>query len=420
MIYPDWEVGVLRIAKLGPGRESYYLQTVGPEPAGEWLGQGPVGSGLTGHVEGDALSALLSGVDPATGAVLGTARDRVKVAGFDLTFAAPKSVSILNGLAEEPVAEQVSAGHVAAVEAAVGYVEDHALGVRRRHGTERVVEPVDGLFGAAFVHRTSRALDPHLHTHVVVANLASDHDGVYSALDGRGIYAHAGAVAALYHSQLRYELATRLGVEWGPLDRGRADVVGITREVRAEFSSRSKEIAAELERFESTPGAPRGDAELAAMKTRRPKEMTATIGDLKPEWRKRALEHGLGPVRLEAAIGRGSGTPRGLGAQDDHRSERVVVRLAERGRDVTRRGVVQAWCFELGDGATASRVSDAADDLLRDLARGSPADTTLDAPGVSERRLPLDSLELGPVPALYMERAVGRGLSRGHDTGLGL
>lgn len=197
---------MLRLSKLGAGREEYYLQAVGLEPPGEWLGRGPQAAGLVGPVGGAELTALMSGRDPRSGQMLGTARNRVRVTGFDLTLAAPKSVSVLHGLADPAVSDEVARGHRAAVSAALHYVEDRALGVRRGRGSERTVERLEGAFGAEFLHRTSRALDPHLHSHVVVANLGRGPDGRFSALDGRGIYAHAGAIGALYHVQLREEL----------------------------------------------------------------------------------------------------------------------------------------------------------------------------------------------------------------------
>ncbi len=80
---------MLRLSKLGPGRERYYLQSVGLEPPGEWLGRGPRSAGLAGEVGAPELTALLNGRDPRSGEVLGTARSRVRVTGFDLTFAAP-------------------------------------------------------------------------------------------------------------------------------------------------------------------------------------------------------------------------------------------------------------------------------------------------------------------------------------------
>ena len=367
---------MLRLSKLGPGREAYYLQAVGLEPPGEWLGRGPASAGLAGEVGAAEFTAFLSGRDPHSGEILGARRNQVRVTGFDLTFAAPKSVSVLYGLADQTVSDAVAEGHRAAVSAALGYVEDRALGVRRGSGSERRVERLDGAFGAAFLHRTSRALDPHLHSHVVVANLGRGPDGRFSALDGRGVYAHAGAIGALYHVQLRDELRTRLGVEWGPLDRGRADLVGIGAEVRRGFSQRSAAIEADLATYTTRESGPIGRGghravEVSSLKTRQPKDLTMGADDLRPSWRQRAIELGLGPARLESVLERGGRARRDKGdlGQDP---EHVVIRLASAGRPVSRRSVVQAWCMELPLGAKVNDVERASDRLLGALSKDGP------------------------------------------------
>jgi conjugative relaxase-like TrwC/TraI family protein len=346
------------------------------------------------------------------------------VNGFDLTFAAPKSVSVLYGLADQPVSDAVAEGHRAAVSAALDYVEDRALGVRRGIGPERTVERLEGAFGAAFLHRTSRALDPHLHSHVVVANLGRGPDGRFSALDGRGIYAHAGAIGALYHVQLREELRVRLGVEWGPLDRGRADLVGINPEVRRGFSQRVAAIEADLATFAAAEaGAIRNGGhravELASLKTRQPKDMTMGADELRPIWRQRAIELGLGPTRLESVMERDS-PGRNSRAEIVQDPEQVVVRLASAGRAVSRRSVVQAWCMELPRGARVEEVERASDRLLGTLARSAGPDIRSEGKvregrGVTERRLPLESLELGPLARRFADQAMERRLAVQRD-----
>ena len=92
------------------------------------------------------------------------------MAGFDLTFSAPKSVSVLFGLGDEEIRARVREAHDVAVSEAVGHLERSAAAVRRGHGGA-IVEEASGLVAAAFRHRTSRAGDPQLHTHVLVANL---------------------------------------------------------------------------------------------------------------------------------------------------------------------------------------------------------------------------------------------------------
>jgi len=163
--------GVLRVSKVRSGGAAYYLEVAagsgtGIEAAGRWTGTGTPELRLSGVVEAADLEAVLAGEDPGTGRVLGTARRQVTVAGFDMTFSAPKSVSLLHALGDGEVGDAVRAGHVRAVEAAVSYVERHALAVRRRQAMLPVPVPttVTGVAAAGFVHRVSRALDPHLHT----------------------------------------------------------------------------------------------------------------------------------------------------------------------------------------------------------------------------------------------------------------
>jgi len=91
------------------------------------------------------------------------------VAGFDLTFRAPKSVSVLWGVADPAVARELGAAHDAAVDAALGYVEREACWGRRGAGGVVQVRG-GGLVAAAFRYRASRDGDPLLHTHVVTGN----------------------------------------------------------------------------------------------------------------------------------------------------------------------------------------------------------------------------------------------------------
>src|SRR5208283_4534088 len=93
-------------------------------------------------------------------------------------------------LGSEDVREQVRAAHEDAATAALGYLERNGARVRRTlaRGEARAVLPAQGLVAAAFMHRASRAPDPHLHSHVLVANLAPGPDGRWSALDARGLF----------------------------------------------------------------------------------------------------------------------------------------------------------------------------------------------------------------------------------------
>ena len=163
------------MAKLGANGAGYYLDSVAAgaeeyytgsgEAPGTWTGSGCAELELAGVVDAQDLRALLAGVAP-DGRRLAAANRRVP--GFDLTFSAPKSVSLLYALGGPEVARAVVAAHDAAAAAALGYLEREACWVRRgRNGVEQV--RASGFVAAGFRHRTSRAGDPQLHTHVVVA-----------------------------------------------------------------------------------------------------------------------------------------------------------------------------------------------------------------------------------------------------------
>src|SRR5919109_2047029 len=188
--------GVLSVAKLTPGQEAYYERSVAAglddyytgrgESPGIWTGRGATILGLEGVVQDRQLGTLIRGVDPLTEERLRrhpkqrtitieridphTDERRIEhkklspVAGYDLTFSAPKSVSLLHALGDEQTRRAVNEAHTSAWQAALAYLEDEACVVRR--GTGGVArEQAEGFVAAAYQHRTSRAQDPHLHTH---------------------------------------------------------------------------------------------------------------------------------------------------------------------------------------------------------------------------------------------------------------
>jgi conjugative relaxase-like TrwC/TraI family protein len=424
---------VLRVAKVRKGGHAYYLEVAGNgtgtgiEAPGVWLGTGAAALGLGGEVTGDALGALLEGDHPVTFERLGRAHDRVTVAAFDLSFCAPKSVSLLHALSPPPVAGEVRAAHVGAVDAALLYVERQAVAVRRPVAGNLVPAAADAVATAGFVHRVSRALDPHLHSHVVMANLGRGPEGNFTALDGRGLYAHAPAAAALYHVQLRHELTTRLGVAWEPVRHGRADVAGIGPDARRAFSQRAAAIAEHLSA--RGLGGPRARA-LAAHATRPARDAQRSVDDLRASWEARAEAVGLGADDLGAVLDR---VPRRAGpSPDPDLGDVVVAELSGRGPTTTRRDVVRAWCGALGQGAPATAVEDAADRMLESMPATVAHVDRLERRGVGERRHVVGGMQVSREPTelerllaargLEMARGPERGGARGlgEDVGFGL
>jgi conjugative relaxase-like TrwC/TraI family protein len=288
---------VTRAGALRSGVEDYYVG--GPEAAGVWVGGGVRALRLSGEVDAVRLDRVLGGAHPATEEPLGRVV-RGRVPGFDLTFSAPKSVSVLFGGGEDRVREAIRDAHDRAVEDALRYVE-RAAGVSRRGAGGAEAVGGRGLVAAAIRHRTSRAGDPQLHTHVLVANLILGADGRWGTVDGRRVYAHAKTAGFLYEMRLRARLSRELGLEWGEVRNGIADVVDVSPTVRRAFSRRRAEIEAELaRRGAASPGA----AQVAALTTRRAKDYRVAPERLAPEWRERAAGLGLDDIAVRNAIER--------------------------------------------------------------------------------------------------------------------
>lgn len=394
---------MLRLGKVGRGGQDYYLAVAagtgtGIEPAGQWSGRGAARLALHGEVTAQALGAVLHGRHPGTAEVLSASHDRVRVAAFDLTFCAPKSVSLLHGLGDPDVAGAVHTSHQQAVSAALGYVERRAAAVRGPASQGRWPEPVDGLVTASFLHRTSRALDPHLHTHAVVANLGAGLDQPWRALDGRGMFAHRAAADAVYHAELRFALTARLGVRFGPVLHGRADIEGIGPEVRAAFSQRAAAIAQDLRR--SGHAGPHA-AELASHVTRPARRVDVSADDLAPWWHERAAALGLGPASLAQVLDSSRPAMPGLSV-----GEEAAALLSRSARPVARRHAVVAVCWSARSGLPAAGVDLAADLVLAQVAARAGVVVPPWAPGVAEQRVAVNHrVEVGQ--ALQTDRGSG-------------
>src|SRR5215210_244632 len=392
--YLDQAHGSLtRTQSVTSGVEDYYLG--GPEAAGEWMGAGAAALGLKGQVGGAALNRVLAGEHPATGAPLGRVLS-ARRPGADLTFSAPKSVSVLFGVGDDGLRAVLRDAHDRAVADALSYMERHAAVTRRGPGGVHQIAG-NGFVAAAFRHRTSRAGDPQLHTHVLVANLTLGADGQWSTLDGRRIYAHAKTAGYLYEARLRSLLTHALGVEWTPVRNGIADIAGVPATVLRAFSRRRADIEAELERHGTTSAAA---AQVAALQTRRGKDHNVTPEQLVPEWRHRAVQVGLTHDLVQALRGRVRSAP--LPAELVERIGRLLAGptgLTEQRATFTRRDVLQALCEQLpaSAGLRTSDVERIADEFLQ-----SPRAIAL---ATGERREVLPLRDGRMIPTVTSERA---------------
>ena len=407
--------GVLSLWKLaaGDGPERYYLEQVaqgrddyyageGEEP-GQWAGAETGGLGLVGLVDDEGFTRLLQSRDPSSGGELRRPMREGAVAGYDLTFRAPKSVSIVWGTCDDTVRREIREAHDHAATQAVGYLEREACWARRgRNGVEQVRG--GGFVAAAFRHRSSRAGDPLLHTHVVVGNLTQGPDGRWTALDGRHLYRHAKTAGFLYQAELRVELTRRLGLEFGPVREGSADLAGVSREVVEHFSQRRAEI---VEHMAEHGGRSTRSAQVAALETRRAKR-ALPVDRMRERWRARAAEQGLGWVERERLLADGGAGPR---AEAPVGPAELLDELTHENSTFGRRDVLQALASSWRAGASVRSVEARADELLATSAVVRLADSQV-AGGAEPRYTTPEMLDIERRLLDGADRRRGQGAAR--------
>ena len=308
-----------KVGEISP-REDYYLR--GGTATGRWHGSGAAELGLEGAVSAQGLVRLFDGQHPATGQQLGRKLRKDGVAAWDLTFSADKSVSLLWAFGDTETRRHVVEAFEEAAAEAMTYMESVASSTRgasRIRVVDRDEEPVlgedgtpryltetwpiqtNGYVSAWFTEFTSRADDPQLHTHVVVANRVKGVDGIWRAIDGRLLYRNKLAAGYLHEAELRSRLTERLGVRWQPVRKGMADIDGFTREQIMAFSQRRQQIEAWRESHGiADTGA---GNEVATLATRIPKN-DHPLETLMPAWLERAAEVGLTPVVVSKVLDR--------------------------------------------------------------------------------------------------------------------
>ena len=299
----------------------------------------------TWHVSRDELERFIAARRPAKAVI-----------GYDVTFSAPKSVSILWAVADAHTQREIADAVESAVDAGLRYLESVT-------STRAPTRPVlRGLVAAAFLHGTSRNLDPQLHVHAIVANLAMRPDDECRALDGRDLFAHAKTAGYLAAAHLRHECTKRFGWRWGPVIHGLADVDGVPAEAIRAMSSRRQEI----ESLATEMGVHSAPArQVAAYRTRTAKEAVAPDA-LRADWDQRLTEAGFDDAARAKCFAPGVEINQ---ISDDER-EALLAHLAsahgvtERTAVFDRRHVIQAAAAWSQARLSASEILDIADAFL--------------------------------------------------------
>jgi conjugative relaxase-like TrwC/TraI family protein len=384
---------VVDIAKLSVGREDYYLREVANnreeyltghgESPGRWLGSGAAALGQEGTATTEAFVRMFHGRHPDTGQLLGRPHGDRGVPAFDVVFRPTKSVSLLYGLGDPKVAAAVLEAHQQATTEALGYLEEH-VGARRGHGgCDHVAGR--GLVAVGFDHRTSRAGDPLLHTHVIVANRVQGPDGRWTALDGRDLYRHRLAADAIYRGCYQRALSRSLQVAWtGPDQYGNRELAGIAEELVRVFSKRADAIDAEVERLEAdgrvrTPKL----VKWVVHSTRQAKQHQAPA-TLAERWRAEAAQHDVDvPALLRDVLGRTAEAGPTADTTTDPDVGKVFDQLAgaegltAQASTFARQDVLAALGAQLA-GADRSRLETLADRFLADRAVSVVAERSLE------------------------------------------
>ena len=309
-------IGALSSAAQGASyyeRDGYYAKD-DPEhrEASGWAGRGAEELGLRGPVDPDTFRAVLEGKVPdGSGTELGRRGkdgERLHRPGRDLTFSAPKSVSIAALIGGDG---RIVEAHDRAVATTLGWIETNAAETRMKDPDTGRMARVGGqkIVAATFRHDTSRNLDPQLHTHAVLANMVQGEDGKWRSMANEGLYARQKLIGMLY----RNELAAGLGKLGYDIEKthadGRFEIAGVSRAVIEAFSSRRAEIeAAMAERGLGAPGDNPRIAERAALMTRAAKR-DVDRDELRSVWQRQATDLGFDAKALVAEADRKSVVP---------------------------------------------------------------------------------------------------------------
>lgn len=310
---------MLHIRPIGPKVAAYYLRQGG----GTWVGAGAADLGMEGSVSAADLGEVLTGRPE-----VGRAGRR---AGWDLVFTAPKSLSLLamsgSGVSGSGGPEPILTAQRAAVSEAISRFEAAHLHVRRSAAPGGRA-PATGAIAARFDHLANAGGEPHVHSHVLLANLARDRGGRWSAIGGWWL--ERRELDAVYMLGLRHHLSA-LGVDldWRVRPDGLLDVAGVPRAALRASSTRTRDALSggRYSGRTSDPGRPWRERAAAA-------GWDPASARLSPAGRSQAVRSQAGRPSAGGvtAAGATSGAP-GL-------SETVTTRLALNGSVFGRRDVL--------------------------------------------------------------------------------
>ena len=238
---------MLSLSNVSPAQgETYYQQenyysNEQSNSSSQWSGKGAENLGLSGEIDYESFTNLLHGEAPNGSKLPGRQiKSKNHRAGIDLTFSAPKSLSIAALIGGDRRLEQA---HRTAVEQTLAHVERYHAQARIWDGRTQTPTPTGNLIVAQFHHDTSRELDPQLHTHCVALSSTQMPDGTWKALTNESIYRNSKLLGSIYENELAYEVK-KLGYEIEKRPHCMFELKGYSDSQLEHFSKRRQQILA--------------------------------------------------------------------------------------------------------------------------------------------------------------------------------
>lgn len=247
--------------------EDYYQK--GGEPLGKWHGKGAAFLGLAGQIQEQEFSNVIDGFSPdGSRKLVQNAGEKNRQPGWDLTFSAAKTVSVVWSQADKTTRHKIQRAQEIAVQKALDWLESESVARRGKGG--RIKESAR-LVIATFEHGTSRAQDPQLHTHTLIMNAAVREDSSTGAIESKQFYENKMTAGALYRAELAKQLEQQLGFEVTPAGKYQNlfELKGVDKALVAEFSKRREAIEKAMTASGHTSAKA---AEIAALDTRQAKD----------------------------------------------------------------------------------------------------------------------------------------------------
>lgn len=273
---------------------AHYYDEEGASP-GEWSGRGAKLLGLEGKVNPAELKNLLMGFSPdGKTALVKNAGASDRQMGWDLTFSAPKSVSVLYSQSSEEMQAKLVRAHHSAVKKTIERIENE-IGWTRRGKGGVTLETVD-LVISCYFHITSRLLDPQFHTHAIFKNIGARKDGSFGTIISKGFYQRKMEFGAFYRARLAEELEL-LGLKLKK-SGDTFEIEGVPSDLCEEFSKRRRQIKKVLVEKGLTSAVA---AKIAALATR-PNKKHVAEEKLFAEWRAVGASYGWSTAEAEALV----------------------------------------------------------------------------------------------------------------------